>query len=47
LVILMTMPVFYTVELLAWLPLRLAHLVRHVLRRPTKRVNRPGLHWTM
>lgn len=47
LVITATMPVFYLVELLAWLPLRLGSALERRRGRSTKRVNRPRLHWTL
>lgn len=47
LVIAVTMPVFYLVELLAWLPLRLGRTVRERRGLPAKRVNAPRLHWTL
>ncbi|MFC0527623.1 DUF1353 domain-containing protein [Phytohabitans kaempferiae] len=39
--------VFYLMELVAWLPLRLARAVRSRLGRRAKRVNQPHLRWTL
>ena len=47
LVIIVTTPVFYLVEMLAWLPLRLNHAIRRRRGQPTKRVNQPTLRWTL
>jgi hypothetical protein len=46
-VIVITLPVFYLVELLAWIPLKVAHKIRENRNRPAKRVNRPTLGWRL
>ena len=46
-VIIVTLPVFYLVELLVWLPLRFTHAVRTRWHQPAKRVNRPALCWKL
>lgn len=47
LVVAVTLPVFYLIEMLAWLPLWLGRAVGKKRGRPTKRVNQPRLHWTL
>lgn len=47
LVIVLTLPVFYLVELLTWLPLRITHLIRIRAGRPAKTVNAPTLRWKL
>ena len=46
-VIVITLLVFFLVELLAWVPLQAAHGIRKRRRRPTKKVNRPTLRWRL
>jgi hypothetical protein len=46
-VILLTIPVFYIVERLIWLPLELARRVRQRQGRPVKKVNAPSKPWTL
>jgi hypothetical protein len=46
-VIVITLPVFYLVELLAWIPLKVAHRIRENQRPPAKKVNRPTLRWKL
>src|SRR6266702_2125687 len=46
-VIVITLPVFYLVELLAWIPLKVAHRIRENRRPPAKKVNRPTLRWKL
>lgn len=46
-VIVITLLVFYLVELLAWIPLKAAHGIRERRGRPTKKVNRPALRWRL
>src|SRR5262245_51024821 len=46
-VVAVTVPVFYIVELLVWAPLWLSRVIRESRGRPVKRVNRPKLHWTL
>jgi hypothetical protein len=46
-VIVITLLIFYLVELLAWVPLLAAHEVRERRRRPAKNVNRPELRWRL
>jgi hypothetical protein len=46
-VIVLTLPVFYLVELLAWIPLKVAHGIREDRHRPAKTVNKPALRWKL
>jgi hypothetical protein len=46
-VIVITLPVFYFVELLTWLPLKIAHAVRIRSGKPAKIVNAPALRWKL
>jgi Protein of unknown function (DUF1353) len=46
-VIVLTLPVFYLVELLAWIPLKVAHRIREDRHRPAKTVNKPTLRWKL
>ncbi len=46
-VIVITLPVFYLIELLAWIPLKASRSVRKGHRRPAKTVNKPTLRWTL
>jgi len=46
-VIVITLPVFYLIELLAWIPLKASRSVRKGHRRPAKKVNKPTLRWTL
>lgn len=46
-VIVITLLVFYLVELLAWIPLEAAHQIRERRHRPAKKVNRPALRWKL
>jgi hypothetical protein len=46
-VIIVTLPVFYLVELLVWLPLKLTHAIRTRRNQPAKRVNTPALRWKL
>jgi len=46
-VIVITLLVFYLVELVAWIPLKAAHGIRERRRLPAKTVNRPALRWKL
>jgi hypothetical protein len=46
-VILVTIPVFYIVERLIWLPLELARRTRERQGQPVKKVNAPSRPWTL
>jgi hypothetical protein len=46
-VIVLTLLVFYLVELLAWIPLKAVHDSRERRRRPAKKVNVPALRWKL
>jgi len=46
-VIIITLLIFYLVELLAWIPLLAARQVRERRRRPAKKVNKPELRWRL
>ncbi|HEY1347234.1 MAG TPA: DUF1353 domain-containing protein [Streptosporangiaceae bacterium] len=46
-VIVLTLPVFYLVELLAWIPLKVVHGIRENRHQPAKTVNRPTLRWKL
>ena len=46
-VIVITLPVFYLVELLVWIPLRVAYGIQEKRRSPAKKVNRPALRWKL
>ena len=46
-VILITLPVFYLLELLVWLPLRATRALRRQHGHEAKKVNHPVLHWTL
>jgi Protein of unknown function (DUF1353) len=46
-VIAVTLPIFYLLELLAWLPLRVTHAIRTRSGRAAKRVNAPALRWKL
>jgi hypothetical protein len=46
-VIVITLLVFYLVELLVWIPLEAAHEIRERRHRPAKKVNRPALRWKL
>jgi len=47
LVILVTLPVFYLVELLVWLPLTITHTIRVRTGKSAKSVNAPALRWKL
>jgi uncharacterized protein DUF1353 len=47
LVILITLPVFYLVELLVWLPLKITHTIRVRAGKSAKIVNAPALRWKL
>jgi hypothetical protein len=46
-VIVITLLVFYLVELVVWIPLAVAHEIRERRHRPAKKVNRPALRWNL
>jgi hypothetical protein len=46
-VILVTIAVFYIVELIIWLPLELARTTRERQGQPVKKVNAPSRPWTL
>jgi hypothetical protein len=46
-VIVISLLVFYLVELVAWVPLEAAHGIRERRHRPAKKVNRPTLRWRL
>ncbi len=46
-VIMITLPVFFLVELLAWIPLQASRSVRKRRGRPAKTVNKPALRWKL
>lgn len=46
-VIVMTLLVFYLVELLVWIPLKAGHARRERRRQPAKKVNLPALRWKL
>ena len=46
-VIVISLLVFYLVELVVWIPLEAAHEIRERRHRPTKTVNRPVLRWKL
>ena len=46
-VILITLPVFYLMEGVVWIPLALTRRVRLRKGQPAKRVNEPALRWTL
>lgn len=45
--IMITLPVFYLFELLAWMPLKASRSVRRRRGRPAKTVNKPALRWKL
>jgi hypothetical protein len=47
LVIVITLPVFYLVELLVWLPLKITHRLRVRAGKTAKIVNAPALRWKL
>jgi hypothetical protein len=47
LVIVITLPVFYLVELLVWLPLKITYMIRIRTGKSTKIVNTPALRWKL
>jgi hypothetical protein len=46
-VIVVTLPVFFLLELVVWVPLWAAQQVRRRRSRTAKTVNRPALHWKL
>ena len=46
-VIMITLPVLYLIELLAWIPLKASRSVQRQRGRPAKTVNKPALHWKL
>jgi hypothetical protein len=46
-VIVISLLVFYLVELVVWIPLGAAHEIRERRHRPAKKVNRPTLRWKL
>jgi hypothetical protein len=46
-VIVISLLVFYLVELVVWIPLEAAHAIRERRHRPAKKVNRPALRWKL
>jgi hypothetical protein len=46
-VIVISLLVFYLVELVVWVPLEAAHEIRGRRHRPAKKVNRPTLRWKL
>ena len=46
-VIVISLLVFYLVELVVWIPLEAAHEIRERRHRPAKKVNRPTLRWKL
>jgi hypothetical protein len=46
-VIVITLPVFYLVELLVWIPLKAAYGIQEKRRSPAKKVNRPAFRWKL
>ena len=46
-VIVISLLVFYLVEFLAWIPLKVAHGIRERRHRPAKKVNLPTLRWRL
>ena len=45
--IVITLLVFYLVELVVWIPLEVARVIRERRHRPAKKVNRPTLRWRL
>lgn len=46
-VIVISLLVFYLVELVVWIPLETAHGIRERRHRPAKKVNKPALRWRL
>jgi len=46
-VIMITLPVLYLLELLAWIPLKASRSVQRQRGRPAKTVNKPALRWKL
>jgi hypothetical protein len=46
-VIVISLLVFYLVELVVWIPLEAAYGIRERRHRPAKKVNRPTLRWKL